>query len=215
MKNYKLHLIRHGLTQGNLDGKYIGSTDLPLCPQGIEQLNNLKKAFVYPDVEAVFTSPLKRAVETSEILFPKIKLYELKDLREINFGEFEGKSAIELVKNANYARWMDVNDDFYPEGAENAREFTNRTKSTILKIFEFMMKSKVQEAACVTHGGVIMSALAQIAIPERPANMWACDPGCGYTIVCTTSMLMRDEMAEAICIVPYGYGEEGRVNSEK
>ena len=34
MKNYYLYLIRHGLTQGNLDGKYIGQTDLALCPDG-------------------------------------------------------------------------------------------------------------------------------------------------------------------------------------
>ena len=44
MKYYKLHLIRHGLTQGNLDGRYIGSgTDLPLCAEGRAQLEELKK----------------------------------------------------------------------------------------------------------------------------------------------------------------------------
>ena len=51
MKYYKLHLIRHGLTQGNLDGRYIGSgTDLPLCAEGRAQLEELKAKFQYPDV---------------------------------------------------------------------------------------------------------------------------------------------------------------------
>ena len=46
MKYYKLHLIRHGLTQGNLDGRYIGSgTDLPLCAEGRAQLEELKAKF--------------------------------------------------------------------------------------------------------------------------------------------------------------------------
>ena len=46
MLYFKLHLIRHGLTQGNLDGRYIGSgTDLPLCEEGRAQLAQLKARF--------------------------------------------------------------------------------------------------------------------------------------------------------------------------
>ena len=42
MKYYKLHLIRHGLTAGNLQGLYIGSgSDLPLCDEGRAQLKTL------------------------------------------------------------------------------------------------------------------------------------------------------------------------------
>ena len=51
MKYYKLHLIRHGLTAGNLQGLYIGSgSDLPLCDEGRAQLKTLKKDFDYPVV---------------------------------------------------------------------------------------------------------------------------------------------------------------------
>ena len=58
VKYYKLHLIRHGLTAGNLQGLYIGSgTDLPLCDEGRAQLEELKHRFTYPDVPLVFTSP--------------------------------------------------------------------------------------------------------------------------------------------------------------
>ena len=56
MKNYYLYLIRHGITEGNLDGKYIGQTDLALCPQGEKQIQQLVKAGVYPCVEKVYTS---------------------------------------------------------------------------------------------------------------------------------------------------------------
>ena len=55
MKYYKLHLIRHGLTEGNLQGLYIGSgSDLPLCAEGRAQLKTLKKDFDYPQVPLVF-----------------------------------------------------------------------------------------------------------------------------------------------------------------
>lgn len=59
MKTFKLHLIRHGMTAGNLQGLYIGSgTDLPLCDEGRAQLADLKERFVYPQVDTVFSSPL-------------------------------------------------------------------------------------------------------------------------------------------------------------
>ena len=63
MKTFKLHLIRHGMTAGNLQGLYIGSgTDLPLCDEGRAQLAELKERFVYPQCFfKVSTAPFKRA----------------------------------------------------------------------------------------------------------------------------------------------------------
>ena len=85
MKNYRLYLIRHGITQGNLDGVYMGcGTDEPLCAQGRAQLAALKDRFSYPQVSTVFSSPLQRAIETAELLFPeaqqKIVLQDLRDI---------------------------------------------------------------------------------------------------------------------------------------
>ena len=76
MKNYYLYLIRHGITEGNLDGKYIGQTDLALCPQGEKQIQQLVKASVYPCVEKVYTSPLKRCVETAPVSYTHLDVYK-------------------------------------------------------------------------------------------------------------------------------------------
>ena len=71
MKTFKLHLIRHGVTAGNLQGLYIGSgTDIPLCDEGRAQLAELKERFEYPQVDTVFSSPMLRAVETANICSP-------------------------------------------------------------------------------------------------------------------------------------------------
>ena len=86
MKNYYLYLIRHGITEGNLDGKYIGQTDLALCPQGEKQIQQLVKAGVYPYVEKVYTSPLKRCVETAQIIYPDIQLSKVDEIAEMDFG---------------------------------------------------------------------------------------------------------------------------------
>ena len=73
MQSYKLHLIRHGLTEGNLKGLYIGSgTDSPLCETGIERLEYLKDAFAYPYPKKLYVSPMTRCRQTAEIIYPGI-----------------------------------------------------------------------------------------------------------------------------------------------
>ncbi len=209
MKNYRLSIFRHGLTKANLEGIYAGAgTDWPLCEQGVYQLQKLKEEYEYPQVQAVFTSPLLRCTQTAEILFPGVKQFVIQDLREVHFGEFEGRKATDLTGDAAYRRWMDPQDSYTPDGGENGNVFSARARDVIMKMFEFMMKSDITDAACVTHGGVAMSMLAQRALPQRPANLWACDPGCGYLVQCNAALWMRDGIVEAQTIVPYGYGGE-------
>ena len=62
MKNYRLYLVRHGITAGNLQRRYIGGgTDEPLCGQGLAQLKALAAQYRYPWADTVFSSPMKRA----------------------------------------------------------------------------------------------------------------------------------------------------------
>lgn len=207
MKTFTLHLIRHGLTQGNLDGLYVGSgTDLPLCPQGRDQLVGLTERFAYPQVDTVFTSPLSRAVQTANILFPNAAhTFTVQDLRECDFGVFEGRPVRELVKDPDFGKWMDPQSGFVPKGAESTEAFNKRCASALLKLFEYMIKAGVTEAACVTHGGVIMSMLSQRALPSRKPEQWMADPGCGYTVRTDVELWMRDSIVEAVDIVPAGY----------
>ena len=184
MRNYQLYLIRHGITEGNLKGLYVGSgTDLPLCEEGRSQLYALRDRFTYPEVNTVFSSPLSRAVETAEILFPSAsKKLVIQDLREMAFGVYEGKEVKSLVKDPDFARWMDPTSGYTPPHAEAAPDFHTRCRETLMKLFEYMMRTGTHEAACVTHGGVIMSMLSQRALPSRHPEQWMADPGCGYTV---------------------------------
>ena len=210
VKTFKLHLIRHGLTRGNLEGLYVGGgTDLPLCDEGRQDLEVFKSRFVYPAPDTVFTSPLARAVETADILFPAAThRLVVPQLREANFGVFEGRKMEDLVKNPEFARWMDPTSGFVPEGAEPTMEFHARCADTLHKLLEYMIRSEVTEAACVTHGGVIMSMLAQKALPLRRPEDWMADPGCGYTVQTDPALWMRDGLVEAVQVLPLGYLDE-------
>ena len=100
----KIYLIRHGKTQGNLSGKYIGArTDEPLCQEGIRELEGKN----YPKAELLFVSPMKRCRQTGEILYPGLAQKECPLLKECDFGDFENKNYKELSGNPDYQAWID------------------------------------------------------------------------------------------------------------
>ena len=94
----KLWLIRHGKTEGNKLARYIGTTDEPLCQEGIDFLGKMD----YPDIHTIYVSPLKRCVQTAEILFPGEPVHIIEELAECDFGEFENKNYRELDGNPKY-----------------------------------------------------------------------------------------------------------------
>ena len=62
----RIIFIRHGLTAGNLQKRYIGRTDEPLCEEGILSLRSKE----YPQYEVLVCSPMRRCLQTAEIIFP-------------------------------------------------------------------------------------------------------------------------------------------------
>lgn len=204
MVNYQLHLIRHGTTQGNLEGRYIGSTDLPLCGKGREELEELLDTHEYPRVQAVYTSPLQRCRQTAQILYPDSWTRIVDQLREYDFGEFEGKNLQELSQVAAFTQWITDSLHTAPPGGEDPVAFTQRILLGLQKVFYDMMEQKLTSAAVVTHGGVIMSLLSAVAMPRRPYAKWRVENGRGFTIVMTPQLWMRDHLVEAVGTLPYG-----------
>ena len=93
----KIAMIRHGKTYGNTLGRYIGVTDEPLCEEGKKELEQR----TMDTVELLFVSPLKRCLETADVLYPYAKQVKIPEFAECNFGEFENKNYQEL-KEGNY-----------------------------------------------------------------------------------------------------------------
>ena len=93
-------LLRHAQTSGNLSSQYIGHTDQPLCTEGITLADVKKKDFT---VKKVYTSSLKRTIQTAEILYPNAEIYPVEDLSEMNFGRFEEKNYRDLEECEEYS----------------------------------------------------------------------------------------------------------------
>jgi len=99
MKNKKyLYLFRHGETNWNKLGIIQGISDIPLNFTGIEQAKQLGQFFLNKKLDIIYSSHLKRAKQTGDIIAKKlnIKIIKAKDLREVSFGKAEGKKIDEL-----------------------------------------------------------------------------------------------------------------------
>ena len=162
-----IDLVRHGMTRGNEERRYIGITDEPLSERG----RKLAEQCMYEMPEIVFSSPLKRCVETAEILYPDQDIYIIEELRECDFGIFEGKNAEELSKTEAYQRWIDSNATIPFPGGESREGFRSRCLLGWKKVISVCQEQQKKSAAVVTHGGVIMNLMETVtALKSRFMN---------------------------------------------
>lgn len=168
-------LIRHSLTKGNLLKRYVGVTDEPLCEEGIQLLRQIK----YPDADMVYTSPLKRCVQTAGIIYPEKELIICNDLRECDFGDFENKNYLELAGNPDYQKWIDSGgNDSFPNG-EDVAAFKKRCTRAFKEI---VLNNNGHDIAVIAHGGTIMSIMEEFTYPKREYYLWNIDNAKGYLV---------------------------------
>ena len=174
--------IRHAKTAGNLERRYIGRTDEPLCGLGVQEAEALLASGQLPpieDLEELYSGPLLRCRQTAEILFPQIEPVTCR-LQEIDFGIFEGKTANELSDNLDYQQWLDTNCMGDISGGDSVMAFKQRCSEE----FEQIAKaSSASLTALVIHGGNIMAILEAFAEPQRDFYDYHV-PNCGF-ILCS------------------------------
>lgn len=198
MQNYTVFLIRHGITKGNLEGKYIGFTDLPLADEGYAAIKRMADDEIYPDVQKVYSSPLKRCLETAEIIYPNRYVRQIENLCECDFGEFEGKTPEELQDLPEYADWLKGGYEAKAPGGESYGEFALRCIDGLDEVFHDMMKEHITRAAIITHAGVIMNLLAGYGLPKGKPADYALNQGEGFAINLSTFLWQKGPAFEII-----------------
>lgn len=197
MKTFKIHLIRHGLTEGNLKQQYIGVTDLPLAAVGVSELMRLREETDYPKVDKVYSSPMLRCRQTANVLYPNKDVKLIENMREIDFGDFEGKTASELEALPSYADWAAGRISAAPNGEDNT-EFAKRLCLGLNEIVRDMMASGAEHSAVIMHGGAIMMLLASCAVPRKSMVEWTCPAGSGFSILVTPSLYHSSGVVEVV-----------------
>lgn len=163
-------VIRHGETAWNADGRIQGHLDVELNEAGRQQAvavaNRLAKE---PPISAVYSSDLKRALETAQIIATtcgNLEVIKDPDLRERNLGDLQGlvyREAVITNPEASEALRSHRSDQTIPGGGESLDQLYQRCTSSLQKIGN---KHRGQRVVVVTHGGTIR-ALCKRADPHR------------------------------------------------
>jgi alpha-ribazole phosphatase len=156
----ELYLIRHGVTQWNLEKRYLGWTDQSLFDQEKFRLDELRNALNTVHFDKCYSSDLTRCKETLSSILPEQELSLDQRLREMNFGDWEGKTYETLKDNVRYQNWLMNWEGISPPGGENGKTFQTRVLSFFKELFDTYQKVDHRKDLIVTHGGVIRYVLS-------------------------------------------------------
>lgn len=165
-----IYLVRHGESEANIQKRYSGITDVDLSPKGRLQAAMAGQNLVPEKISHVYSSPLKRARDTAEIICNEINFDENKIITEcclieVNFGIFENMTWDEIILNyrEESEKWTCNPHKYkFPEG---------EGYDDIIKRISVFIDNVPDNSLIVTHFGVMQSILLYLGIADE-MNLW-------------------------------------------
>ncbi|OPZ84805.1 MAG: Phosphoserine phosphatase 1 [Firmicutes bacterium ADurb.Bin419] len=159
----ELILVRHGETDGNIRQTYLGWTDSELNENGISQVHLLRDRLKDTKIDGIFSSPLKRAMETAKIINENFKL-DIKysdGLKERNFGIWDDLTHKDLTNRypSEYNEWVEDWIKYRIRDGESAEDAYDRTAAFIKEVIKSGIEGSLM---IVTHLGTIRFILAYL-----------------------------------------------------
>ncbi len=163
----RLYIIRHGETQWNVLKRFQGHSDIPLNDEGRRLARITAEALSDVTFSRIYTSPLKRALETAEIIKGNRDIPIIEDRRiiEISFGEYEGLCCDKEhynIPDPEFMKFFDKPQEYKPpQGAETIAALRERTTD----FFEELVHNKDIEKETIlisTHGAALRGILSHI-----------------------------------------------------
>ncbi len=156
----KLFLVRHGESEWNKLKKVQGQKDIPLTEKGIEQAKLIGKRLINEGIEKIYTSDLKRAYDTARIIgkMLNIEVIPSKELREINFGIWEGLTS-DIIKSKfskEHELWLKNPEMLKVEGAESILDLQLRAMNEINKIIS---DENIDNVLIVSHSATLKTII--------------------------------------------------------
>jgi broad specificity phosphatase PhoE len=186
----ELLLVRHGETDWNADRRWQGRDDPPLNERGLEQARELAGTLEGEAIDALYTSDLRRALMTAEVLAERLglELRPLQELREIDVGSWSGLTFEELSERypEQVARHLESWGSGWEDG-ERPEQLTERVVAALRRIAAEHPDGRV---LVVVHGGVVRAITAvalgisfadftrgHVIIPNCFVAHFACEDG--------------------------------------
>ena len=152
-------LARHGETDWNREDRFQGHADPPLNRTGRAQAVDLSIALMAEELAAVYSSPLRRALETAEVVAAShgLEPIPVDDLREVDVGSWSGLTRAEVEERfpAQFARWLD-----YGQGWEDGETYEEMGRRAVEALLRLAAAHDGERVLAVTHGGPIRAAFA-------------------------------------------------------
>ncbi len=168
----KLIMVRHGETEANISGIYSGWTNYNLTVKGEKQVKNVLQHLKDEDIDIIFSSPMERTLKIAKAISDETNkdIEIVDDLKEINFGIFEGKTHEEICRDHKdeYDSWSADYVNYRVSQGESLRDLHNRINKFVNEL-----KKLYEDKTCllVTHGGVIR-VLITILLGLDIEKMW-------------------------------------------
>ncbi|QTP59794.1 histidine phosphatase family protein [Billgrantia antri] len=156
----ELVVVRHGLTQWNRERRYQGQRDIPLLlPDALPGLDRLREVLETQTFDAVHCSDLTRCRQTlAHVTEGRERAWPTHfdaRLRELDFGDYEGRTYDELKSQPFYRAWIDSEGQQAPPGGESTTDLRRRLDAWFADVVNGCAPRDRHRALVVAHGGVI------------------------------------------------------------
>jgi probable phosphoglycerate mutase len=152
-------LARHGETDWNREGRFQGWADPPLNATGRAQAVDLSVALMAEELATVYSSPLRRAYETAEVVAASRGLVPvtIEALREVDVGSWSGLTREEIEQRfpEQYARWLD-----YGQGWDDGETYEAMAERVVGAVLELALVHDGERILAVSHGGPMRAVSA-------------------------------------------------------
>lgn len=183
----QLYLIRHGQTDWNLRAALQGRTDIPLNETGRQQARQARERLAEIRFDAVYSSPLSRAMETAQLVsgWPMEKIRADRRLVEIAFGPYEGRDTHTL--GPAFASFFAQPEAYRPpDGGESLESLLERTTDFL----SFAAREHAGQTLLVAGHGAALHGMLTAALENPLSEFWSVSLD-----NCRVAVLTRDEAA--------------------
>ncbi len=168
MQGQEILVARHGETEWNRKMKWQGLSDIPLNETGLQQARELGNLLKNENIQVIYSSDLKRARKTAEIVSEILEITEIKTeprLRERFLGKFEGWNSIDVARHAGIPEEKHEvleTDELIIDGLEDVEPWGNFKLRIWQAFLDIATESVGEKALIVGHGGVMRAIYLSI-----------------------------------------------------
>jgi len=184
-----IYITRHGKTIWNQEGRFQGRKNSDLTKDGIRDAYSLQVHIQDLNIDKIYSSPIKRAKQTTELIFSNRKeipiLYDDR-IQEMGFGDWEGKLISEIIEEDTLMYHNLWNHPLQFSGCPNGEDYQQVEKRVYAFLHQMIAENNKHSIFIVTHGMIYVTLMAyfkRLQIKDYPLINKKVVRGCSLTTI--------------------------------